>query len=453
MTEKNYTKRLLDVIPGGAHTYSRGFDQYPSNAPQILKRGKGAYVFDHEEVQFLDYGMGLRAVNLGYSEDEIDLSAMKQIGYGNNLSRPSLVELQAAELLVNTIDSADMVKFTKNGSTAVSAAVKLARAYTGKDLIARCIDHPFFSFDDWFIGSTNIKKGIPQSTINQTKLFKYNDLQSLTDLIALFPNQISCVVIEPAASDCPSQDDQTGCCNAYPCTRNFNNKSNFLKDVEALCKKEGIVLILDEMITGFRWDLKGAQNIYGIEPDLCTFGKAMANGYSLACLAGKKEIMSLGSIEKSGEERVFLLSTTHGSEMAPLGAFVATVDFIQKNSVIQHFWEYGSKLTELMQSYAKEYGIEESFVVGGPTCSPFYLTKDANGESCLELRTIFAQEMVKNNVLMPYIAISYRHGQRELDLTERALASALKVYSKAFNEGPEKYLEGPAIKPVFRQFN
>ena len=150
----NYQKRLLKAIPGGAHTYSRGYDQYPSNAPQILTHGKGAYIYDPQGNKYLDYGMSLRAVNIGYSEDEIDAAAIEQIKNGNNLTRPSMIELEAAELLVDLIDSVDMVKFTKNGSTAVSAAVKLARAYTGRDLVARCAEQPFFSYDDWFIGST-----------------------------------------------------------------------------------------------------------------------------------------------------------------------------------------------------------------------------------------------------------------------------------------------------------
>lgn len=140
----NYQERLLKVIPGGAHTYSRGYDQHPSNAPQILSRGKGAYIYDSEGVEYLDYGMALRAVNIGYSEDEIDKAASDQIKNGNNLTLPSMIELEAAELLVDTIESVDMVKFTKNGSSAVSAAVKLSRAYTGRELVARCLDHAFF---------------------------------------------------------------------------------------------------------------------------------------------------------------------------------------------------------------------------------------------------------------------------------------------------------------------
>lgn len=429
----NYQERLLKAIPGGAHTYSRGYDQYPINAPQILTRGKGAYIFDPEGKKYLDYGMALRAVNLGYAEDEIDAAAIEQIKNGNNLTRPSMIELEAAELLVSMIDSVDMVKFTKNGSTAVSAAVKLSRAYTGRNLVARCAEQPFFSYDDWFIGSTPLTRGIPQETIEKTKMFRYNDITSLEALIAQYPGQLACVILEPAATEEP--------------------KDGYLQKVQALCRANGIVFVLDEMITGFRWHMKGAQHLYGVTPDLCTFGKAMANGFAVACIAGKREIMELGSIEFEGRERVFLLSTTHGAEMCGLGAFVATVKFMQQHNVVEHLWDYGTKLIALMQRKAEEHGIGQNFKVGGIACSPYYLTLDSTGANSLGLRTLFSQEMIHNGVLMPWIALSYRHGEAELATTERALDAAFVVYRKALDEGFEKYLVGPAIKPVFRKHN
>ncbi len=428
-----YQERLLKAIPGGAHTYSRGYDQYPANAPQILTHGKGAYIFDPDGNKYLDYGMALRAVNLGYAEDEIDAAAIAQIQNGNNLTRPSMIELEAAELLVDLIDSVDMVKFTKNGSTAVSAAVKLSRAYTGRELVARCAEQPFFSYDDWFIGSTPLKRGIPQETIEKTKMFRYNDIASLEALIAQYPGQFACVILEPAATEEP--------------------KDGYLQKVQALCRDNGIVFVLDEMITGFRWHMKGAQHLYGVTPDLCTFGKAMANGFAVACIAGRREIMELGSIEFEGRERVFLLSTTHGAEMCGLGAFVATIKFMQQHDVVKHLWEYGQKLTSLMQRKAEEHGVSPSFKVGGIACSPYYLTLDSSGANSLGLRTLFSQEMIRNGVLIPWIALSYRHGEAELAATERALDAAFGVYRKALEDGVDKYLVGPAIKPVFRKHN
>jgi glutamate-1-semialdehyde 2,1-aminomutase len=428
-----YQDRLLKVIPGGAHTYSRGFDQYPANAPQILTGGKGAYILDSQGTRYLDYGMALRAVNIGYAEDEIDEAAIKQIRLGNNLTRPSMIELEAAELMVDMIDSADMVKFTKNGSTSVSAAVKLARAYTGRELVARCAEHPFFSYDDWFIGSTPITRGIPRETLEKTKLFRYNDSSTLKALIDQYPGKIACVVLEPETTEAPIE--------------------GFLQEVQALCRQNGIVFILDEMITGFRWHIKGAQYLYGLQPDISTFGKAMANGFSVSCIAGRREIMELGSIEFEGRERLFLLSTTHGAEMSGLGAFVATMNKMQRENVVEHLWSYGRSLQALINLKAEEHGVAHSLKSGGPSCSPWYITLDTKGQPSLPLRTLFSQEMIRNQVLMPWIALSWRHGEQELLITSKALDLALPVYRRALEEGVDRYLVGPVIKPVFRKYN
>ncbi|HBI22002.1 MAG TPA: glutamate-1-semialdehyde 2,1-aminomutase [Legionella sp.] len=437
----SFQDRLLQVIPGGAHTYSRGYDQYPENAPQIMAHGKGAYTYDPNGHEYLDYGMALRAVNIGYAEDEIDLAAFAQIKNGNNLTRASLIELEAAELLVDLIDGIDMVKFTKNGSTAVSAAVKLARAYTGRTLVARCAEQPFFSYDDWFIASTPVKRGIPSNIIEQTKLFAYNDIASLEQLIAHFPDQLACVVLEPAAV-------------SHPAPSLTHPGETYLHDVQRLCKKHGIVFILDEMITGFRWDLKGAQHYYHLQPDLCTFGKAMANGFSVAAVAGKREIMELGSIEFAGRERLFLLSTTHGAEMSGLGAFVKTVELMKRDGVVEHMWRYGQQLIDLINLKAANAGIADFFKAGGVACSPWYATCDKTGNPSLPLRTLFSQEMIKQGVLMPWIALSYRHGALELEKTAAALECALLVYARALEQGStDGLLQGAAIKPVFRCYN
>lgn len=451
----NYQERLLNAIPAGAHTYSRGFDQFPANAPQILKKGKGAYVYDENNNKYLDYGMALRAVNIGYAEDEINAAAIEQINNGNNLTRASFIELEAAELIVDLIDSVDMVKFTKNGSTAVSAAIKLSRAYTGRDIVARCAEQPFFSYDDWFIGSTPLTLGIPQDTIDKTKTFRYNDITSLEALINQYPNQIACVVLEPSATECPAVGEKkSGCCGLEICERGYKSAGkNYLHQVQDLCHKHGIVFVLDEMITGFRWDIKGAQHFFGVKPDLCTFGKAMSNGFSVACIAGRQDIMELGSIENPGKERMFLLSTTHGAEMSGLGAFVATVNFMKNNNVVEHLWGYGNLLMQMMKRQAENHGIVNSFKVGGAACSPHYLTLDESDQNSFALRTLFAQEMIKNGVIIPWIALCYRHSEEELSFTESAIDKTFAVYKQALEQGVDKFLVGPAIKPVFRKYN
>lgn len=429
----NYSERLNKVIPGGAHTYSRGDDQYPSNAPQLFEKGKGAYAYTPEGEEFLDYGMGLRAVTLGYANERVANAAIKQIWNGNTQARPSLIEIEAAELLVDLIPSVDMVKFAKNGSNVTSAAVKIARAYTGRKYIARCLEHPFFSFDDWFIGDTPLTRGIPQEISDLTLHFNFDDLNSLQELFDKYPNQIAGVILEPATS-------------AHP-------KEGYLVGVKELCHKNGTLFILDEMITGFRWHLQGAQTYYNIAPDLCTFGKGMANGFSVSALAGKREFMKIGGIKEEGAERVFLTSTTHGAEMCGLGAFVETIKIYQEEDVIGQIWNFGENLISGMNKIAKDFGIEDYFVAGGVPCSPVYATKDKTGQNSLAMRTLFLQEMIKNNILIPCIAQSYSHGEVELQKTLQATKNTLEIYSKALEDGYEKHLEGAIIKPVFRKYN
>lgn len=433
MDTNNYKQMLHDLIPGGAHTYSRGDDQFPVNAPPILERGEGAYVFDPAGKKYLDYGMGLRSVNLGYGNREVADACYKEILKGNNLTRPSLTELEAAQLLVDLIPSVDMVKFAKHGSTVTSAAIKLARAYTNRKYIAVPAEHPFFSFDDWFIGATIMKRGVPEEISNLTLKFQFNNIESLQCVFDQHPGEIAAVMMEAATTVGP--------------------KDNFLHDVKNLCHKNGTVFIIDEMITGFRWHLQGAQKYFDIEPDLCTFGKAMANGFAVAALGGKRDIMELGGINKEGQERVFLTSTTHGAEMSALGAFLKTIEIIRRDNVIEHFWNYGKKLVDGLNDLATTLGIQDFFLVEGYPCSPNYITRDSTGKASLAFRTLFSQEMIGNGVLIPYIAVSFAHSEKELQTTLKAAEHSLRIYKKALREGIETYLHSPVIKPVFRKFN
>lgn len=433
----SYRKRLHRVIPGGAHTYSRGDDQFPANAPAILERGNGAYVWDPEGRKYLDYGMGLRSITLGYGNQRINQAAYKQINNGLNLPRATTIELEAAELLVDLIPSADMVKFAKNGSNVTTGAIKIARAYTGRKYVCLPRQHPFFSFDDWFIGSTPIKKGVPSEISQLTLHFDYNDMNSLEALFQEYPNQIACVILEPATLVTPYQ----------------HGDHNYLHDVKALCQREGALFILDEMITGFRWHLSGAQTFYDVEPDLSTFGKGMANGFPLAALTGKRELMELGGITNPNQERLFLLSATHGGEMSSLGAFVETVKVYQEQDVIKHIWSYGERLLKGVNEIARSFNIQDYFTMIGSYPLMNYVTHDASGKPSLTYRTLFAQEMIKQGILMPWVSVSLAHSDEELALTLNAIEKVLPIYVKALEQGVETFLMGESIKPVFRQYN
>lgn len=452
-TITSYSDQLHKVIPGGAHTYSKGDDQYPSNAPQILSKGEGAYVWDADGNKFLDYGMGLRSITVGYAQQEINQAALEGMQLGNNLTRASLIELKAAELMCSLFPSADMVKFAKNGSTTTSAAVKLSRAYTGRKLVVRCAQQPFFSYDDWFIGSTPLTHGIPAETSALTLQFEYNNIDSLKEIFAQHSDQIACVILEPCTtvSPCASACDQPH--SAKSCQGCPNIGHNFLHQVKEVCKANGAVFILDEMITGFRWDLRGAQRYFDIEPDLATFGKGMANGFSVAALVGKKEIMELGGIREEGAERVFLVSTTHGAEMSSLAAFIKTIEVYERDNVTSHLWDYGQKFKDGINNIAQSLGIQEHFYVEGYPCSPNYVAKDHNKDMSLAFRTLFSQEMINHGVLIPWVALSYAHQDTELNIMLEAAQKALTTYKQALESGIERYLKGDVIRPVFRKYN
>lgn len=450
----NYRERLNRVIPGGAHTYSRGHDQYPENAPQILERGEGAYVWDPEGNRYLDYGMGLRAVTIGYANPRVNAAVVCEIERGNNLTRASTTELAAAELLASIIPGAEMVKFAKNGSNVTTAAAKLARAYTGRRYVCVPRQHPFFSFDDWFIGTTPVQRGIPAPHVSTTLVFDYNDFASLTALFAAYPGQIAAVMLEPATTTtpCPSSC-KTELLADSPCLACPNRNENFLHRVQDLCRREGSLFVLDEMITGFRWMLEGAQRYFGVEPDLMTFGKGMANGFSVAAVAGRREVMEVGGIEKIGQERTFLLSTTHGGEMCGLGAFIETMAIYKERDVCRHLWDYGARLRDGITRLAEETGISNHFEMIGPAICLNYVTRNAAGEVSPGFRTLFAQELIKHGVMMPWIAPSLSHGDTELEITLSAIRNAFKVYAEALYGGLDRFLHGSEIKPVFRKFN
>ena len=450
----DYQDRLHRVIPGGAHTYSRGDDQYPSNAPPILERGEGAYVWTPDGQKFLDYGMALRAVTLGYAHEEVDASAYAAIRKGVNLTRPSVVELEAAETLAALVPSVDMVKFAKNGSNVTTAAVKVARAHTGRRYVCVPRQQPFFSFDDWFIGTTPVTRGIPTGAAAGTLLFDYGDIGTLEALFVEHEGDIACVMLEPATTlgPCPPGCDAMHV-RRTDAERMHGHGPTFLHRVQDLCARHGALFILDEMITGFRWDVRGAQAYFGVQPDLCTFGKGMANGFSVSALAGKREFMDVGGISEEGQERTFLISTTHGAEMPGLAAFSETVRVYERDDVVGHLWDYGQRLFDGLNAVSASHGLSDHFYMDGGAVSMNYVTKDSAGRSSLEFRTLFAQEMIRAGVLMPWIAVSFAHGDRELALTLDAADRALTTYASALTGSVANYLVGRPIRPVFRKFN
>jgi glutamate-1-semialdehyde 2,1-aminomutase len=429
---RELSSRAHQLIPAGAHTYSKGDDQFPLNSPGFIERGEGCRVWDVDGNEYLDWGMGLRSVILGYGYPRVLEAVSAQLTKGTNFTRPSPVEVELAELLHALIPSAQMVKFAKNGSDVTSAAIRLARAYTGRDYVALCKDHPFFSVDDWFIGTTPPNSGIPRVVAEQSLTFSYNDISSLEKLFSEHGGKIAAVIMEAVTLEPPLE--------------------GYLAKVRDLVHRNGALLVFDEMITGFRWHLQGAQTYFNVVPDLSTFGKAVGNGFSVAVLAGRRDIMELGGIHHSNP-RVFLLSTTHGAETHSLAACIATISEMQEQDVVGHIWKMGQALQDNFNALAREMGLSEAIVCAGYPCSPAIIAKDRDGHASMPLRTLFLQEMISQGVLIPYIAISFSHSESDVSRTLEAARRALAVYARALDEGTDKLLVGQPVKPVFRRFN
>jgi glutamate-1-semialdehyde 2,1-aminomutase len=274
--------------------------------------------------------------------------------------------------------------------------------------------------------------GIPEAIRNLTVKFSYNDIGSVDALVARYPGEIACLILEAETTDPPADD--------------------FLHRLQGLCRKHGIVFILDETITGFRWHLGGAQKYYDLAPDLSTFGKGMGNGFSIAALAGKREIMKLGGIDHD-QERVFLLSTTHGAESHSLAAAIATMQIYKKERVVEYLDRQGRRLADGIQKAIVQANVSDYFQVIGKACNLVYATRDQDKNRSQPFRTLFLQETLKRGVLAPSLVVSFSHSDRDIDRTVEAIGESLRVYRRALDEGVEKYLAGRSVRPVFRKFN
>jgi len=426
-------RRLHELVPGGAHTYARAADQYPAGLAPVIVRGEGARVVDVDGNEFVEYGMGLRSVTLGHGYRPVVEAVCRAAADGVSFTRPSVWELEAAERFLEQVPTAEMVKFAKNGSDATTAALRLARAATGRDLVAICGNHPFFSVDDWFIGTTVMDAGIPQTVRDATVTFAYNDLASLEGVLARHPGQVAAVFLEPA----------TGTAEPAP---------GFLEGLRALADRDGFVLVFDEMITGLRWAAGGAQAVYGVTPDLSTWGKALGNGFAVSALAGRRDLMELGGLN-TGQPRVFLLSTTHGAETTGLAAFLAVSEAYRDRDVVAVMEAQGAVLREAFDALVRQHGLAGAVdVTGRPSCLVFG-TRDHEGTPSQAFRALFLQEMLTRGVLGQSFVISAAHTDEDLDRTLEACDGALGVYAKAIAAGTtDGFLVGPPVAPAIRRY-
>jgi glutamate-1-semialdehyde 2,1-aminomutase len=417
------------AIPGGGHTYAKGDDQYPAGMAPFIERGLGCRVWDMDSNEYVEYGSGLRANLLGHGFEPVLRAAQSAMADGVNFVRPHRLELEAAERLISLIPSAEMVKFGVNGSDATTAAVRLARAYTGRDKVAICKDHPFFSTDDWFIGTTPMAAGIPAAIRDLTVQFSYNDLDGLAQLFEEHPGQIAAVMLEAETVEAP--------------------QPGYFPGLRDLCDKYGALLILDETITGLRWHERGAQFLYDIQPDLSTFSKGLANSYPLSALAGRRNVMRLGGFTQDAD-RVFLLSQTYGAQPWVLASMLAVIEVCVREQISARLDRIGAELRAGIERVVADAGLADYFQLRGRNCNLVYAAKDAAGRPSQAFRTLALQVFVEHGILAPSFVVCAAHDTQAINQTIDAVTQLMPVYRQALEDGVERWLRGRPVRPAIR---
>lgn len=416
-----YYKIALDLIPAQTQTLAKGTGQNIKGvAPKFLQKGKGAHVWDVDGNEYIDYTMGVGPLSLGYAYDKVDEAIKEQLKEGITFSMPHPLEVEVAELIHRIVPNAESIRYSRGGADVVSGAVRVSRAYTGKNKVLCCGYH---GWHDWYISVTDRNKGIPQSIQDMTFTFNYNDIQSVIDSI---DDDTACIVLEPFVFEEP--------------------KDNFLQKLRDVCTKNGIVLVFDEMWTGFRISLGGAQEYFGIKADLACFSKAIANGMPLSVLTGKKEIMSL--LDKD----VFFFNT-FGGETLSLAAAKATINEMIEKNVQTYLAKQGNKLKAGYNSIAEKLGLNYT-KCSGYDCRTI-ITFDAEKSGCnpLEMKSLVQQEIIKRGILWSgFHNISFSHSDDDINYTLKAYEDVLPILKTAVEEKRVKqFLKGEPVEPVFRK--
>ena len=417
-----FLTRAEATIPIGSQTFSKSRTQYPVGiSPLFATRAKGPNLWDLDGNKYIDLVSNLASITLGYRNRKVDSAVRKQMNLGNGFSLPSTLEAVVAEKITSLVPSAEMVRFGKNGTDATSAAIRLARAYTGRDYVAVCGYH---GWQDWFIGSTSRNKGVPKKTSALTLTFNYNDIKSLEKIFSKHPKGIAAVILEPMTYEFP--------------------ENKFLEKTKKLCQKYGAVLIFDETITGFRFSKGGAQEIFQVTPDLSTFGKGIANGYPLSVVCGSREIMR--------EMENIFFSGTFGGELLSLAAANIVLGMHQKDEISPRLNNYGEELSQDLQKVIDQADMSGLLEIKGHPTWKFLEWKDGSEFTAPELKTYFMQEMFRRGILiLSTHNVTLAHNKKIRGVIISKYERVLTLMKKAISEGNLKdKLEVMPLKPLFK---
>lgn len=429
--DKKYAKseallaRARKVTPLGSQTYSKSIRYFCEGAaPAFLERGQGSHVWDVDGNEFVDFMCALGPVTVGYADPQVNAAVIAQLQKGVSFSLATELEVELAETLTRIVPCAEMVRFVKNGSDATSSAIRLARAFTGRELVAVCGYH---GMQDWYIGSTVNKRGVPASVCSLTKVFDYNDLSSLQQLFAAYPGQFAAVILEPIQSDGPND--------------------GYLAELQALVKSAGALLIFDEVVSGFRYALGGASEIFKVTPDLAAFGKGMGNGLPISAVAGRAEVMEL-----IGTQGVFI-STTFGGEALSLAGALAALKILAQPGSYEKIWRLGTRLLDGLRAGIVEHGVGETVKISGlaPHCGVSFEGKGSL--DYLDIQSLYQQKMIEGGILTIGINnISLAHTEMDID---QFLVAANKAFVDIRNAMENDSLQGlllaGKVNPIFKR--
>lgn len=414
--------RALKTIPLGTQTFSKSKTQYPLGvSPFYITHANGSHVWDADGNEYVDFINSLASITLGYNDAEVMSAVRNQLEDGTIFSLPHPLEVEVAEKLCEMVPCAEMVRFGKNGSDATSGAIRLARAYTGRDHVAICGYH---GWHDWYIGTTARHRGVPEVVRGLSHTFTYNDIASLSAVFDAHHGQIAAVILEPMNVVEPA--------------------NGFLEEVKKLTHDNGALLVFDETITGFRFANGGAQQLFGVIPDLATFGKGLANGYPISAIAGREDVMKL-------LEEIFF-SFTFGGETLSLAAALATMTKLQNAPVLQKIHDTGSRLKSDVEKLIQRHGLTETLSISGHPSWSFLTFKDTAGYSLWQLKTLFFQEIFANGILsLGTHNISYAHNEEDT-------SKILTVYDHVFalmqecitKQTLESKLKCKPLEPLFK---
>jgi glutamate-1-semialdehyde 2,1-aminomutase len=416
-----YLNRAERVIPLGSQTFSKSRTQYPVGvSPYFATHARGCHLWDLDGNEYVDCVMSLASVTLGYGDADVTAAVTAQLEKGTIFSLPSPIEAEVAEQICAMVPCAEQVRFGKNGSDATSGAIRVARAYTGRDHVAVCGYH---GWQDWYIGSTARNKGVPQAVRDLTHNFAYNDLGSLDALFDAYAGQIAAVILEPMNVADPAP--------------------GFLEGLRERCTRHGAVLVFDETITGFRYANGGAQQLFGVTPDLATFGKGLANGYPVSALAGRRELMR--------EMEDIFFSFTFGGETLSLAAALATMRKLEREPVCATVIRRGERLKRGLAEVVTNHGLGEYLSVAGHPSWSFLIVKDAPTASMWQIKTFLMQEMLARGILwLGTHNLSYAHGDADVDAIIGAYGEILPLLAKGLQDDLATMLQCKPLEPLFK---